>query len=182
MTDMNQVKQYIWDWVNNYLSVPSPEFAGFPPCPYSRKVMLENRVEIRWFQGPDLLNVLIEISKTWTDDFEVVILVADPKNISYSDTDDLITQVNQTTLAKHNLVALRDHPDAVSHLPRISASNGKYVLVFVQRLSKLIEATEYLSKNGYYQHWSNEELEDIVNWRFQLVKNDLEQYSSPKSY
>jgi hypothetical protein len=175
MTDINQVKQYIWDWVNNYLSVPSPEFAGLSPCPYSRKVMLENRVEIRWFQGPDLLHVLTEIAKTWSDVLEVVILVADPKNISYSDITDLITQVNQTTLAKENLVALRDHPDAISDLPRSSATNGKYVLVFVQRLNKLIEATEYLSKNGYYQHWSNEELEDIVNWRFKLVNNDLGQ-------
>lgn len=173
MTDINQVKQYIWDWVNNCLSVPSPDFAGFPPCPYSRKVMLENRVEIQWFQGPELLNVLIEVAKNWSDDFEMVILVADTTKISYSATTDLIMQANHTTLARQNLVALRDHPDAVSHLPRSSAStNGKYVLVFVQRLSKLQEATEHLSKNGYYQHWSSEELEDLVNWRFQLVNND----------
>ncbi|MHC5599864.1 MAG: hypothetical protein ACYTXC_28695 [Nostoc sp.] len=175
MTDINQVKQYIWDWVNNYLNVPNPDLASFPPCPYSRKVMLENRVKIQWFQGAELLDSLIEIAKTWTDDFEVVILVTDPKNISYNDTNDLITEVNQTTLARHNLVALRDHPDVVSQLPRSSASNGKYVLIFVQKLNKLLEATEHLSKNGYYQYWSSEELEDLVNWRFKLVNKDSEQ-------
>ncbi|MEH2193497.1 MAG: hypothetical protein V7K98_12800 [Nostoc sp.] len=175
MTDINQVKEYIWDWVNNYLNVPNPDLAGFPPCPYSRKVMLENRFEIRWFQGADLLQVLTEIAKTWSDDIEVMILVTDPRNISYNDTNDLITEVNKTILAKENLVALRDHPDTVSDLPRSSATNGKYVLVFVQRLKKLNEATEQLSKNGYYQHWSNEELEDIVNWRFRLVNNDSKQ-------
>lgn len=176
MTDIYQVQQYLWDWVNNCLNIPSPDFAGFPPCPYSRRAMLENRAEIRWFHGLELLDVLNEIAKTWSDDFDMVILAADPKAISYKATTDLLMQANRMILAKQDLVALRDHPDAVSDLPRSSASsNGKYVLVFVQRLSKLLEATEQLSRAGYYQHWSREELESEINWRFQLVKSDTEQ-------
>ena len=73
------------------------------------------------------------------------------------------------------MLVLGDHPDAQSHSPRtfgMNNSNGKYVLVFVQRLSKLLEASEHLSKAGYYQNYTREELEVYVNSRYQFVDGD----------
>lgn len=173
MTNINQIQKHISAWINDSLSVPNAELAGFPICPYSKKAMLDNRVLIQWFNSSELLNILIQLQKTWQDDFDMIILVTDPETISYKTLTDLVMNANDT-LSKHDLVALRDHPGSVIDIPRSAAStNGKYALVFVQRLSKLQDASEQLLKMGYYQHWTEEELEDSVNWRFRLLHNLL---------
>jgi hypothetical protein len=173
MTDINQVQEHISTWVNNCLSIPHPELAGFPICPYSKKALLDNRVLIQWFDSSQLLNIITQLPQIWQDDFDMVILATDPETISYKTLTDLVMNANDT-LSKVDLVALRDHPGSVIDIPRSAEStNGKYALVFLQRLSKLQEASEQLSKLGYYQHWTEEELEDSVNWRFRLLQNVL---------
>ena len=45
-------------------------------------------------------------------------------------------------------------------------NNGKYAIVFIQKLDKLNEASDYLkSKTKYYDVWSQENLDDVVTWR-----------------
>jgi len=42
---------------------------------------------------------------------------------------------------------------------------GKCSLILVQRLSKLTEASNILKEKGYYDNWSQENLDDVVIWR-----------------
>ena len=45
-------------------------------------------------------------------------------------------------------------------------NNGKYVLVLMQRLSKINEASKHLESTPYYKTWTKENLDDVKNWRF----------------
>ena len=38
----------------------------------------------------------------------------------------------------------------------------------LQRLSKLNAAADQLREKGYYDTWSKESLDDVVNWRYDL--------------
>ena len=34
-------------WVREFVEVPHPVFADFPPCPFAKKARLENKTEFR---------------------------------------------------------------------------------------------------------------------------------------
>ena len=52
-------------------------------------------------------------------------------------------------------------------------NNGKYAIVFIQRTKKLQEAHEYLkTKTNYYDVWNEENLDDVVNWRLNRLKEE----------
>ena len=65
-----------------------------------------------------------------------------------------------------DLVALEDHPDDKEIINGVQMNFGKCILVLVQRLSKLNEASNILKEKGYYDNWSKENLDDTVAWRF----------------
>ena len=63
------------------------------------------------------------------------------------------------------LVALEDHP----HDPEIIAgepmNQGTWAILLVQATAKLNAASKMLAKQGYYDLWTQEQLDDVVNWR-----------------
>ena len=42
---------------------------------------------------------------------------------------------------------------------------GLCSLVLVQRLSKLNNASKVLKEKGYYDNWTQEDLDEVVTWR-----------------
>jgi hypothetical protein len=45
-------------------------------------------------------------------------------------------------------------------------SNGRYCILFAQRLSRMNRFSRQLKKTSdYYDYWSQSELEDVVTWR-----------------
>ena len=64
-----------------------------------------------------------------------------------------------------DIVALEDHPDDEEDVNGVKMNFGKCIIILVQRLSKINEASELLKKKGYYDVWSKENLDDVVNWR-----------------
>ena len=119
----------------------------------------------------------MELTKTWTDDFEIVLLATVPESIEPHTMKVLLEQSNYI-LAKYDLVAFGDHPnalppedhlDALKGLKKKEWTNGKYALVFIQRLSKFQEASEQLAKLGYYQSWTKQRLERVLKVRSSLL-------------
>ena len=39
-------------------------------------------------------------------------------------------------------------------------------LLIIQKLSKLNEASDTLRSKGYYKHWSQDEYDNVVTWRY----------------
>jgi hypothetical protein len=67
---------------------------------------------------------------------------------------------------KIDIVALEDHPEDPEILNGISMNFGKAILILVQRLTKLNNASKILKKKGYYDNWPKENYDDVVKWRF----------------
>ena len=49
----------------------------------------------------------------------------------------------------------------------VKMNHGELVLVVIQRLERLNRFTKSLRKGNYYDKWSKENLDDVVNWRFE---------------
>jgi hypothetical protein len=99
-----------------------------------------------------------------------VILCFDHTLFSTSQIELFVTHVN-SILIWQDCVVLEDHPDAQEFVNGVQMNFGKCGLLILQRLSKLNTAADQLREKGYYHTWSNENLDQVVNWRYDLCKN-----------
>ena len=76
-----------------------------------------------------------------------------------------IKELNDKYKSK-DLVALEDHPMDPEEIDGVRMNHGDLILVVIQRLSKINKHSEMLKGGEYYDKWSQENLDDVVNWRF----------------
>ena len=65
-----------------------------------------------------------------------------------------------------NYVILEDHPDAIEYINGVTMNFGHCGLLLVSKLDMLNTASNQLKSKGYYDHWSQENLDEVVTWRF----------------
>ena len=162
--DKNQAKQDITAWINDFVSKPNALLNNFPPCPYARKAMLEQKVDIRIPQDVSVSYAIADTLQTGIDDLDVGMLIFDPTYYTADMFSSVVEKANETI--DKNFVLLDDHPDNKEDINGVMMNNGKYAIVFVQKTDKLQQGHEYLEKHtDYYDVWSQENLDDVVTWR-----------------
>lgn len=161
---MNQetIKQKLHEWLTTFVEVPNPKLGGFSPCPFARKARIDNQIAIEFIDSPCHYR---ETYQTLLNDFEVVIYCFDHNSISGKDLAEWVVDENEK-ITKSNFVILEDHPDTHEEINEVTMNFGHCALLIVQELNRLNTASKQLKEKGYYDHWSNDNLDDIVNWRF----------------
>jgi hypothetical protein len=139
------------DWVLNTLSKSSAVFAGLPPCPYAKKAWMEGKVDVKIFTTFERMEEDIKELK------EVMIFRFG--DISAKDLEDIAQRYNQKY---PDLLFLEEHPDLVEEFDGININQGTAMLL-VQDRKDLEEAREKLKNTGYYDNWSEELKERILN-------------------
>ncbi len=157
-----EAKEYMLKWIGEFVSKPNPLLNNFPPCPFAKQAMLEKKISF------EVCNIKINSylqnkADNWTDDVDVCCIFA--PNIDAVNLSVVVEMTNKVYLMPMNLVALEDHPDAEENINGVIMNNGKYPIVLMQRLSKIQNFSNLLKKQGYYDVWSKENLDDVVNWR-----------------
>jgi hypothetical protein len=148
----------ITKWINEFVSVHN-ETLNNTPCPYAKNAL------VRYVETDNIGEVLSETFNTWDDSAEVVCIYTATENYTPYDLHHLIMEFNNTVMAA-DLVALEDHPDSEEIINGVKMNFGKCILVLVQRLSTVNQASVALDAKGYYDNWSKENLDDVVSWRF----------------
>jgi hypothetical protein len=165
-----EVHRHIETWILETLSTSHPEFSGFSPCPYSKKAWFGSRVEIRWFHAhQDLKPVLLDAIAHWHDGLEMMILATSLEALEPDQTLQTLEKLCET-IAPNDFIALLDHPDLVdtaTHHAKLC--NGKYSLIFLQKLSHLQQASKKLEHVGYYESWTQADMSRTVFRREDLL-------------
>jgi hypothetical protein len=99
---------------------------------------------------------------------EVVIICFDHTKILAQELERLIKVYNAQELLARNYVILEDHPDAEEFVNDVRMNFGHCGLLLIQKLDKLTTASDQLKSKGYYDTWSQAELDQVVTWRSQL--------------
>jgi len=148
------------DWIDNFVTKHNYMFGGIP-CPYARKAMKDKTVDIR-----ESTNIQLDLHRLlkWDDKLEAVILHADTNLMTSEELSLHVRFWNHTAMLK-DIVALEDHPDDPEIVKGVKMNYGKGILVIVQRLSKLNQASDKLAEMGYYDDWEQENFNDVVSWR-----------------
>ena len=163
--DEQLIKQKLEHWLTNFVEQPNPLLNNWPPCPYARQARLSNKI-LTVFDSP------LEIGK-YTDQlkqYDVVVLCFDHGEFSASQIEQFTKHVNSILIWK-DFVVLEDHPDSEELINGSKMNFGECGLMVLQRLSKLNTAADQLREKGYYNTWSKENLEQVVNWRYDICKN-----------
>ncbi|OAB58060.1 hypothetical protein AY600_17085 [Phormidium willei BDU 130791] len=165
---LNAVYQHLQQWIEEFLSVGHPHFAGLSPCPFSRQAWIEHRVHVQPCQGDDLEAQLLQIAQNWCDRHDVYILA----NLGDHPLPNLEQRVDALNyqLGQNDVVALVDSPhNPATSLSHTNTSNQKYVLILLQRLSHLQAASRKLAQTGYYDNWTAVDFRNLVDWRSKLL-------------
>jgi hypothetical protein len=163
--DEQAIRQQLEHWLTDFVEQPNPLLNNWPPCPYAKQARLSNKIHIV-FNNP--LSIAEYVSLL--NDYDVVVLCFDHVKFS-SDQIELFSKHINSILLWQDYVVLEDHPDSEEFINGVQMNFGKCGLMILQRLSKLNTATTQLKNKGYYDTWSEENLDQVVNWRHDLCKN-----------
>ena len=162
--DNNLIKQQLIDWMVNFVETPHTSLGKWAPCPYARQARINNKIGIKFCTVPEFIDVVNE-SIIELEEKDVVVVCFDHKSIDYKTLQLWVNETNSNLLMPQNYVILEDHPDNLEFVHGVNMNFGHCGLLVIQKLSKLNEASAQLRSKGYYNTWSNEELNDVVNWR-----------------
>ena len=149
---MTEIEEYIKDWVQRTSEI-RPELGNFALCPYSstaKYIVIEsNADEIGPIAGYDIVFFVIE---------------------DYLDLMSVQFWVNFYNTKYPEWIFFEDCPENETFIKGIATSNGKYNIITMQSREKLRKSRQILVNTGYYHHWNDELLQEIVGEDYEMVK------------
>ena len=153
MITVEQVKQEIRNWTENYLDVPSDHYNGSKPCPFAKKTLdnNEHRIEVsaehpaRWYQE------FAEDSK------KIYIIAYQPDTIGLSEAvEELNLKWAQDDVWGIAFEPGEDEPEDDGNDPEQwgSVTEEAYPMLLIQSLSETNNLSLSLEKKGYYNKCS----------------------------
>jgi hypothetical protein len=159
---ITEYEEYLKDWIFGFLSTAQPILNGFPPCPYARKALVDNK--IKFVKSEDYTHDVVNETANWNDDLDVVVFVC-PDTVGKEQFITDVEHINNVVMPK-GFVVLEDHVDIPEPLGEVDFRNGKYNLILAQRTDKINDASLKLKEKGYYKNWSEDDFSAVVGWRF----------------
>ena len=161
--DLEQVKQDILHWSENFLEVPHPALGNWSPCPYARRARLNHQVDIRL--GSDPYSDLKALVTQGLGSAQVVIFAYDPDVHPRLQFASKLAEANQDFLLAADLIVLEDHPADPEIVNGISMNQGSYALAMCQSVSDLNSKARMMANKGFYHAWPKEYLEQLFENR-----------------
>ena len=161
--EIEQVKQDIESWIENFVEVPHPSLGGFPPCPFARAARLRRTYGV--FLGMDPLYDLKNRARYGMGNFEVVIYAYDPLEWPHERFANSIELANRETLIPRDLIAMEDHPADPEIVNGVCMNQGTYALALIQALGDLNVKAKQMAAKGFYHGWPEEYLQGLFNHR-----------------
>jgi hypothetical protein len=161
--ELQQLRQDILHWSENFVERPHPALGGWAPCPFARSARLKNTVGI--FVGTDPYYDLKNRSSQGMGPYEVVIYAYDPAEWNYDLFSTSLAQANQDFLQTNDLIALEDHPHDPEVVNGIVMNQGQYALALVQPLEDLDQRAAGMAAKGFYDTWPEPYLQQLFHHR-----------------
>lgn len=169
---MNELQHDLETWIYNWVSVYNSNL-GTVPCPFAKQAYVDNKILIHELKHTDtklsmknyIASELEKYTYQWPDGIEVVALGFNPELLDSKKLGNTVQRCNNTFLRYRGYVALEDHPEDPEIVAGESMNQGKWALVLLQAADKLNKASAILHKQGYYKNWSQNDLDNVVNWR-----------------
>lgn len=161
----DEIVENLIKWMKEFVETPNFLLGNWPPCPYARQARINNKIEIV-YSSHDVIPATVEQNLHKLEDKDAIVVYFDHKMIQPDALAELVKVYNESFLMPRNYVALEDHPDYVEYVNGVKMNFGECGLLIVSKLDILNDAGNKLQEKGYYKHWSQEELDSVVSWRY----------------
>jgi len=152
--DLQQVKQDILAWSENFLEVPHPALGNW---------RLNNQVDIRL--GTDPYFDLEALAAQGLGSAQVVIFAYDPVAWTRECFEPRLSAANQDFLLAADMIVLEDHPDDPEIVNGVCMNQGTWALAMCQSLSDLDVKARMMANKGFYHAWPEEYLQQLFEHR-----------------
>ena len=168
------VRQEIELWADKVLAKPSDHFNGQPACPFALPALRRKAVQI-FFGGQHAVN---DICRMWPNlSIELALVVQDNDEWCSEDIEKWCESMNET-LSSQDLVLMPFVPSSNALTGQAEEETtdweplieDEYTMVFVQNLSALKNASDYLESKGYYQKCTSH-FKEYVRHRSERLEN-----------
>ena len=161
--ELQQLRQDILNWSENFVERPHPALGGFPPCPYARSARLKNSYAV--YIGSDPYYDLKNRARWGMGNREVIVYAYDPVEWPHKLFASSLDQANQEFLLHADMLVLEDHPGDVEIVNGICMNQGTYALALVQSLSDLDAKAKQMASKGFYDSWPEDYLSALFQHR-----------------
>ena len=176
------IQQDIIDLSINVLEKPNKHLNNFPACPYARVTRLKNKLKIKVNLRTNSFFQAVERQiKIFTKEKKDLIIVADPN------VDDVtpyciqyFVDTRNIALQDENLYLMCFHPGSPATVEEHafladndwdSSKVEPYMMIFMQELKLLQDASSQLKRQGYYKNWPMDYYNEVVTPRQKLKPN-----------
>lgn len=160
---MENVVQKFQNWVSTFLAKPEPFLNNIPVCPYAEMAVNKDKINmVRCLESP-LGCIEREVQKFIQTQKETVIFLS-PSLCTENELDAMI-HILREKYHTQDVWVLSDDPRVPETEGHLNFNFKESILVIIQSLTRLIEASEDLKKLGYYKNWSAEYFEVVVKKR-----------------
>ena len=157
-------------WSRDVLQQPSDFFNGLPPCPYAFDAWVNNRVKITFGGQDQTLKSFDYLDDDRTD--LVIVVVSDWKHDEIEEWCNMQNKI----LVEKDLVLMPFVPGSGVGTGQPEEEmedweplvDEEYAMVFIQRLSDVVAASENLENAGYYKNCTAEFLKYVKDRRERL--------------
>ena len=138
-------------WINKILDAPNSKFGNLPPCPYARQAWLDGNVSVKMWEDAKSFE-----ADEWDKQVHIYVFddMMDPQTLS-----ELACEYNNKY---PEFLFLEEHPELVEDVDGFICNQGELVLLIVQGRKHLEDAREVLKKTNYYENWTPEMKERII--------------------
>lgn len=145
-------------WSKVALETPNEYYNNLPPCPFAKKAWIDQKVGF-CFKYDKHWQDLYSLISQWDDSKDVVILI-DFNYLPLNKMDEYLNLLNEAIsegmFINKDMFLMGFHPDdedneLLDDSEFDSTIDQPYAMIFLQRLSKLQEASNTLRMKGYYK-------------------------------
>ena len=156
------IVQEMRDWSSHALQKITPNYNNLPACPYARAAWEQDKVGFSFKYSKDWQDLYTLVSQ-WDDSKDVVILI-DFCPLPIDEMDSYLNMLNdmisEGIFINKDMFLMGFHPDDEDNdflddedfESATSTSDVSYAMIFLQRLTKLQEASDALRVKGYYDN------------------------------
>lgn len=142
------VTEALEEWIVEELSVSDPELNNIWPCPYAKKAWFKNKVKVVE-TSDDFWDITNQEIDNFNDDYEVVIVAQENSFCEYNELENSCMALNRWFAQKEMNIWLLSFKTDIT-------------MVFIQRLSKLDDASKQLLKQGYYNSYNTQDFNNLI--------------------
>lgn len=179
---LSKIEKDIHCWVYEFLAKPNELLDWMPVCPHAAKALHEERARIEINTNLFSESFYEKFIPTFDDKKEdILILISTFNERSFTEFNNFITKQNQCILWKKDIFIMGSHPDDAEESVELFGTNayndeevGPYPMIFVQKLSDLVQESRKLQKTKYYDNFKVGDYRQLVDEREELYERMID--------